>query len=80
MSNTNLPDETPNVVVQNPAVRRVANAVIGVTGLVLGSVIVADLASPAFDLSVYTDPISAVYLYLASGFGLGVTLPNVPRR
>lgn len=73
------PSPTPNVVVENPRIRKAANIVIGVTGLILGTAIVVDLAAPAFDLSTWTDPITAAYLYLGSAFGLTVTVPNVPR-
>jgi len=71
--------ETPNVVVENPTVRRVAGIVLGTVGLVLGTVGVVDGAAPAFDLTAITGPVTAGYLYLASAFGLVVTVPNVPR-
>lgn len=71
--------ETPNVVVQNPTVRKIAGIVLGALGLALGTVVVVDGASPAFDLTAYTGPVTAGYLYLSSVFGLVVTVPNVPR-
>ncbi|KQQ65691.1 hypothetical protein [Microbacterium sp. Leaf320] len=72
------PTETPNVVVQNPTVRKTAGIVLGAVGIALGTVVVVDGAAPAFDLTEYTGPITAGYLYLSSLFGLAVTVPNVP--
>jgi hypothetical protein len=74
------PTETPNVVVSNPKVRKVANIVLGTAGLVLGTAIVVDGASPAFDITAYTGPILAGYVYLASLFQFAVTVPNIPTR
>lgn len=73
------PTETPNVVIENPTVRKVANVVLGAAGLTLGTVLVVDAAAPAFDLAAITGPAAAAYLYLSSAFGLAVTLPNIPR-
>lgn len=72
------PTETPNVVVQNPTVRKTAGIVLGAVGIALGTVVVVDGAAPAFDLTDYTGPVTAGYLYLSSLFGLAVTVPNVP--
>jgi len=80
MSNTPAPTETPNVVIENPNYRRIANIVVGGLGIVLGTVIVVDGSSPAFDVSQITGPASAGLLYLGSALGLAVTLPNIPRR
>ena len=71
--------ETPNVVVQNPRVRKVAGVVLGVASLVVSSLVVVDLASPAIELSAFTTPAAALVLFLGGTFGLGVTTPNVPR-
>lgn len=71
--------ETPNVVVQSPKIRRAANWILGIVGLVLGTLIVVDGASDAFTLAGFTGPASAAYLYLGSAFQIGVTLPNVPK-
>lgn len=75
-----IPNETPNVVVQNPNVRKVAGIILGVTGLILGTAVVVDGATPAFDLTAWTGPIAAGYLYLSSVFGLVVTVPNIPTK
>lgn len=71
---------TPNVVVQNPTVRKVAGVALGAAGLILGTVLVVDGASDAFDVTAFTGPATAGYLYLSSAFGLAVTVPNVPSR
>lgn len=74
-----MSDQTPNVVVQNPNVRRGANIILGVVGLIVGTAVVVDGATPAFDITAITTPVIAGYAYLASAFGLAVTLPNIPR-
>ena len=79
MSNT-TPTQTPNVVVENPNIRRAANIVLGVVGLVVGTAVVVDASTPAFDISAITTPVFTGYAYLASLFGLAVTLPNIPKR
>lgn len=76
MTQNNL---TPNVVVANPTVRRVANVVLGTAGLVLSSAVVLDVSIPAVDWSAWTTPGLALYGFLAGVFGLAVTTPNVPR-
>ena len=76
---SNSPTETPNIVVESPATRKIINIVVSSMAVILGTTIVVDAASPAFDLSQFTNPISAAVLYLASVFNLAVTLPNVPR-
>lgn len=79
MSNTE-PTKTPNVVIQSPQIRRVANIVVGSLGIILGTIIVVDGSSPFFDWSQITGPASAGLLYLGSALGLAVTIPNIPRR
>lgn len=76
---TPTPSQTPNVVIANPKVRRVANVVLGVVGLAVGTAVVVDAASTAIDITAITTPIFAGYAYLASAFQLAVTLPNTPR-
>lgn len=71
---------TPNVVVQNPTVRKVANITLGVAGIVLSSAVVLDVASPELDFATWTTPGLALYGFLAGVFGLAVTTPNVPSR
>lgn len=73
------PSQTPNVVVSDPRVRKVANIVLGAAGLVLGSLVVFDGASADLDFSSVLAPAFAVYSFLAGAFGLIVTTPNVPK-
>lgn len=75
MASSNL---TPNLVVSNPTVRRYANVVLSVVGIILGTVVVVDGATDAFDLSAFTVPALAGYAYLSATFGLAVTTPNIP--
>lgn len=74
------PTETPNVVIESPQIRRIANIVVGGLGILLGTLIVVDGSAPQFDVSFVTGPASAGLLYLGSALGLAVTLPNIPRR
>jgi hypothetical protein len=74
------PSDTPNVVIESPNLRKGINIALWSAGVILGTVIVVDGASPAFELSAYTNPISAGLLYLGSAFGFAVTLPNIPKR
>lgn len=80
MTNTNTPSPTPNVVVSNPSARKMMNVIVSTASIILGAVLVADGASEAFDVYEFTYPASAVVLFLASAFNLGVTLPNTPKR
>lgn len=73
-------DNTPNVVVQNPSVRLVANIVLGAALILIPAAIVLDVNAPAFDWSFWTTPAMAVTGFLAGVFGLSVTAPNVPRK
>lgn len=71
-------ERTPNVVVESPAVRRIANIVLGIAGLALGAVMTADALSANIDLNEWTVPAFGVYGFLAGAFGLAVTTPNIP--
>jgi hypothetical protein len=42
---------TPNVVVQNPTIRRAANLILGLAGIVLSSAVVLDGSIPDVDWS-----------------------------
>jgi len=76
MSNADL---TPNVVVQNPSVRKYAGIVLGVALIFFPAAIVLDVNAPGLDWSAWTTPGMAVTSFLAGVFGLAVTTPNVPR-
>ena len=71
--------ETPNVVVQNPKVRKAAGWVIGVALIVFPAAIVLDANAPEIDFSTWTTPAMAVTSFLAGLFSIGVTVPNVPK-
>ena len=70
---------TPNKVIANPNERKAINNTLAVIGLVLGTIMVVDISSPAFDLSAWTEPIFVGFAYVASAFGLAVTRPNYPK-
>jgi hypothetical protein len=72
------PSTTPNVVVGNPHVRKVANVVLGVALIVFPAAAVLDASSPGLDFSQWLIPATAVTSFLAGVFGLAVTTPNVP--
>lgn len=79
MSNTTPPALTPNVVVSNPTVRRVAQVTIGTADIALGAALVLDGASAAVDWSTWTGPAAAVLIFLSGVFGLAVVTPNIPK-
>ncbi|TFV82049.1 hypothetical protein E4V99_14035 [Microbacterium sp. dk485] len=70
---------TPNVVVANPTVRRVAQVAIGAADVALGAALVFDGATPAVDWSTWTGPTAAVLIFLSGVFGLAVVTPNIPK-
>ena len=75
-----LKTKTPNAgLVKDPNKREVLNNVIAAVGLVLGTAMVVDIASPAFDLSAWTEPAFVGYAYVAAFFGIAVTRPNYPK-
>lgn len=80
MSDTPLPTETPNVVVSNPAVRKVANIILGIALIVFPAAGILDASSADLDFSQWLIPASAVTSFLAGLFGLVVTTPNVPHK
>lgn len=71
--------DTPNVVIQSPKVRKVAQWVIGVAAIVLPAAMVLDSASPELDWTVWTVPGMAVTSFLAGVWGVAVAAPNVPK-
>lgn len=72
------PSVTPNVVVQDPRVRKVAGNVLGVSSLVLSIATLVDGAIPAADYSYVTGPAAVIIAGLFGIFQLAVTSPNVP--
>lgn len=79
MTDNNAPAATPNVVVANPRVRKVANVILGTALVVFPAAGVLDAASPELDFSTWLVPATAVTSFLAGVFGLAVTTPNVPK-
>lgn len=75
-----IPNETPNVVVQNPNVRKVANVILGAALVIFPAAAVLDGASADLDFSQWLVPATAVTSFLAGVFGLAVTTPNVPSK
>ena len=72
------PHYTPNVVVGDPRVRKVANVILGVALIVFPAAGVLDATAPGLDFSEWLIPATAVTSFLAGVFGLAVTTPNVP--
>lgn len=73
-------DLTPNVVVENPTVRRWAQIILSVVGIFLSSALVLDSQMPGVDWSSWINPSYALYGFLAATFGLAVVSPNIPRH
>jgi len=71
---------TPNVVIENPHVRKIANMTLSVVGLVLSSAMVLDASIQTVDWSAYTSPAFALYGFLAATFGLAIISPNIPKQ
>lgn len=76
---TREPSQTPNVVVQNPQVRRVAQWVIGLAALVLPSLAIIE-AQTTVDFSEWLPAATGVTSFLAGAFGLVVITPNIPKE
>lgn len=74
-----LPHDTANVVVQNPAVRRVIGNTLAVAVVLLGIATLVDTSIPNLDYAFITTPATAIIAGLFGIFQLGVTSPNVPR-
>lgn len=75
-----MSDLTPNVVVENPTVRKYAQIVLSVVGIVLSSALVLDSQMPDVDWSSWINPSYALYGFLAATFGLAVISPNIPKH
>lgn len=75
---TQFPSSTPNVRIENPKARKIARTVLDVIGALVGTVIVVDLASDAFDATAVTTPIVAGWSYLRLVFGVAIDNANTP--
>lgn len=69
---------TPNVVITNPKARKIARTALDAVGVVLGTILVVDSASNAFDATEVMLPLMAGWTYLRLVFGLAVDNPNTP--
>ena len=78
MADHTLPSETPNVIVQNPAVRKVVGNILGVASLVLSIATLVDGAIPDIEYANITGPAAVIITGLFGIFQLAVTSPNVP--
>jgi hypothetical protein len=74
------PDITPNVIVSNPTVRKVAGNVLGAASLLLSTAVLVDGAIPAIDYTFVTGPAAVIISGLFGIFQLAVTSPNVPTQ
>jgi len=73
-------NETPNVVLQNPVVRKVLNYGLGIAALVLP---IATLIDGALDNVDWSEPLqvaSQIALFLTGALAVGVTAQNIPSR
>lgn len=74
-----IPDNnTPNVIVQNPTVRKVVGNILGGATLVLSIATLVDGAIEAISYSDITGPAAIIVAGLFGIFQLTVTSPNVP--
>lgn len=73
------PTSTPNVVVQNPTVRKAAQWVIGLAALLLPTLAIVQ-AETALDFSTWLPAAMGVSSFLAGAFGLAVVVPNIPTK
>lgn len=72
------PSLTPNVVVANPAVRRVMTVVLGVAALVLPILSLIDAGAPGISFDAWLPTAGAIEQFLIGAFAVGVIAPNVP--
>lgn len=73
------PTETPNVVVANPLVRKIAGNTLAVASLLLAIAVLVDGAILELDYANITGPAAVIITGLFGIFQLSVTSPNVPK-
>lgn len=76
---SNPPTQTPNVVIENPKIRKTLRSLIDAIGgltFIAGAV---DLASADLDFAAWTIPVMAAYTAARVVFGFAVDSPNTPR-
>jgi len=76
---TPLPNETPNVNIENPTLRRRIRTAVDIIGAAIFVVGAVDLAAGGFDLSWLLVPAGAGYIAVRSVFGFTVDNPNTPK-
>lgn len=79
MSNPTLPTETPNVVIENPAVRKALRTILDTIGGLVFIAAAVDAASADFDIAAWTFPALAGYSVARVVFGFAVDSPNSPK-
>lgn len=72
------PSATPNVVIQNPAVRKIVGNTLAVASVGLAVATLVDGAIAELDYAYITGPAAVIIAGLFGIFQLGVTSPNVP--
>ena len=77
--NTFPPSETPNIVIENPKVRRVLRTVLDSLGGLVFILAAVDTASMDFDASGFTYPALAGYSVARVVFGFAVDNTNTPK-
>ncbi|GAA4774748.1 hypothetical protein [Microbacterium gilvum] len=74
-----LPTQTPNVVIENPKVRKIARTVLDTIGAALVVTMAVDAATDAFNLLAVTTPTLAGWGAARAVFGLTVDNSNTPK-
>ena len=74
-----LPTETPNIIVQNPTVRKWVGNILAVATLVLSIATLVDGAIEQIAYSEYTGPAAVIIAGLFGIFQITVTSPNIPK-
>ncbi len=77
--------ETPNVVIENPQVRRVLVLILGIVAIITACAAIVlgfwpELSGLQPDPTRIIATVNALVSFLSGAFGLGVTLPNIPKR
>ena len=78
MSVPTFPDQTPNVGIENPKLRKGVRTTIDVYGAAIFVVGAVDAASTGFDLAWLLVPAGAAYIALRAVFGFAVDNRNTP--
>ena len=73
--------ETPNVVIEDPKVRKGLGMALYVTGVVAGlaAYVLSGVPVP-FDVDFVVAKVTGAIAIISGAFGLGVTLPNIPKK